>query len=113
MTHMLDRCQCKKCQFDQSVETDDEDIKYALEEGVDYSMLARYAWLRAKSPANISVGQNLEMHRLWRVVIPGINFPDETVEQYEEAAYKAFRSGYTWEDWRAELENQDFLLFKL
>jgi hypothetical protein len=91
------------------VSIDEWDVRNAREEGeIGFDLLARYAWLKAKYPANISEAQVREYRVLSSLVLPGINFTEYVVDRYCYVGYLAYRAGYTWEDWRAELENLDF-----
>lgn len=91
----------------EDVETTRHDMDNTDPDDIDFSHLARYAWLCAKYPSNISHAQIAEMHMLSCAIIEGINFTAHQIACYMQAAYNAYKKGYFWEDWRAELENQD------
>ena len=93
------------------IEADASEVRFAKEEGISYSLLARYAWLKAKYPANISEAQKREYSVLCNLIIPDVDFPEGYIDKYCYVGYLAYISGYTWEDWCEELENNfDFKL---
>jgi hypothetical protein len=91
----------------EEVETTRYDMDNKDPDDIDFGHLARYAWLASKGVRSLSRKQADEMFFLASVIIEGINFTSHQIEVYLDAAYKAYKKGYLWEDWRAELENLD------